>query len=60
MGVDMWKARWKLAFETDIFRPLSFGDLVEGETDVSGNRESTKGELYLTYEASLTSTSSLA
>ena len=49
MGFDMWKARLKLTFETDIFRPLSFGDLVEGKTDVSGNRKSTKGELYLTY-----------
>ena len=49
MGFDVWKARLKLTFETDIFRLLLFGDLVEGKTDVSENRMSIKGELYLTY-----------
>lgn len=49
MGFDIWKARLKLAFETDIFRLLPFGDLVERKTEVSGNRKPTTGELYLTY-----------
>lgn len=49
MGIDVKKALLKLAFETEIFGPLPFGDLVEGKIDISRNRMSTKGELYLIF-----------
>lgn len=37
--------------ETETFGPAPFGDLVEGKTDVSGNRISTKGDGCLIYQA---------